>query len=55
MSVGRKRRRDLDGEHAQLVMLLGGEPVGRRFIEWNFVASSQARSSRRKRTGGQGG
>jgi redox-sensitive bicupin YhaK (pirin superfamily) len=26
-----------------VVMLLGGEPVGPRFIEWNFVASSQAR------------
>jgi len=25
------------------VMLLGGEPIGRRFIEWNFVASSKAR------------
>lgn len=26
-----------------IVMLLGGEPVGERFIEWNFVASSKAR------------
>jgi redox-sensitive bicupin YhaK (pirin superfamily) len=25
------------------VMLLGGEPVGPRFIEWNFVASSKER------------
>jgi redox-sensitive bicupin YhaK (pirin superfamily) len=25
------------------VMLLGGEPLGERFIEWNFVSSSQAR------------
>jgi redox-sensitive bicupin YhaK (pirin superfamily) len=25
------------------VMLLGGEPLGQRFIEWNFVSSSQAR------------
>jgi redox-sensitive bicupin YhaK (pirin superfamily) len=24
-----------------IVMLLGGEPVGERFIEWNFVASSK--------------
>jgi hypothetical protein len=24
-------------------MLLGGEPLGERFIEWNFVSSSQAR------------
>ena len=26
-----------------VVMLLGGEPVGPRFIEWNFVASSKER------------
>ena len=26
---------------AAIVMLLGGEPVGPRFIEWNFVSSSQ--------------
>jgi hypothetical protein len=26
-----------------VVMLLGGEPIGPRFIEWNFVSSSQAR------------
>ena len=25
------------------IMLLGGEPVGERFIEWNFVSSSKAR------------
>jgi redox-sensitive bicupin YhaK (pirin superfamily) len=25
------------------VMLLGGEPVGQRFIEWNFVSSSRER------------
>jgi len=38
------------GQHAlftaatdAIVMLLGGEPVGERFIEWNFVASSKAR------------
>jgi redox-sensitive bicupin YhaK (pirin superfamily) len=35
-------------------MLLGGEPVGERFIEWNFVASSrerieQAKADRRAR------
>ncbi len=26
-----------------VVMLLGGEPVGERFIEWNFVSSSRER------------
>ncbi len=30
------------------VMLLGGEPVGPRFIEWNFVSSSQARIEQAK-------
>src|SRR3546814_18219030 len=25
------------------VMLLGGEPIGPRFIEWNFVSSSRDR------------
>jgi redox-sensitive bicupin YhaK (pirin superfamily) len=28
---------------ASIVMLLGGEPIGERFIEWNFVASSRER------------
>ncbi|HEX3406967.1 MAG TPA: pirin family protein [Caulobacteraceae bacterium] len=31
-----------------VVMLLGGEPIGPRFIEWNFVASSQARIDQAK-------
>ena len=30
------------------VMLIGGEPVGERFIEWNFVASSKARIDQAK-------
>jgi redox-sensitive bicupin YhaK (pirin superfamily) len=30
------------------VMLLGGDPVGERHIEWNFVASSQARIEQAK-------
>jgi redox-sensitive bicupin YhaK (pirin superfamily) len=30
------------------VMLLGGEPVGQRFIEWNFVASSKERIEQAK-------
>ena len=33
---------------AAIVMLLGGEPVGERFIEWNFVASSKARIAQAK-------
>ena len=31
-----------------LVMLLGGEPVGPRFIEWNFVSSSKDRLEQAK-------
>jgi hypothetical protein len=31
-----------------IVMLLGGEPLGERFIEWNFVASSRARIEQAK-------
>ena len=33
---------------AAIVMLLGGEPVGERFIEWNFVASSKDRIEQAK-------
>ena len=31
-----------------IVMLLGGEPVGPRFIDWNFVASSKERIEQAK-------
>ena len=31
-----------------VVMLLGGDPIGERFIEWNFVSSSQARIEQAK-------
>ena len=31
-----------------IVMLLGGEPVGQRFIEWNFVSSSKHRIAQAK-------
>jgi hypothetical protein len=30
------------------VMVLGGEPVGQRFIDWNFVSSSQDRIEQAK-------
>ena len=33
---------------AATVMLLGGEPVGERFIEWNFVSSSRERIAQAK-------
>jgi redox-sensitive bicupin YhaK (pirin superfamily) len=31
-----------------IVMLLGGEPLGHRFIEWNFVSSSRERIEKAK-------
>ena len=31
-----------------IVMALGGEPVGERFIEWNFVSSSKERIEQAK-------
>ena len=30
------------------VMLIGGEPVGTRYIEWNFVSSSRERIEQAK-------
>ena len=30
------------------LMALGGEPIGERFIEWNFVSSSKARIDQAK-------
>ena len=33
---------------AAVVMLLGGEPIGERFIEWNFVSSSKERIEQAK-------
>ena len=33
---------------AAILMLLGGEPVGERFIEWNFVSSSRERIEQAK-------
>jgi redox-sensitive bicupin YhaK (pirin superfamily) len=34
---------DIAATVPSIVMLLGGEPVGHRFIEWNFVSSSRER------------
>jgi redox-sensitive bicupin YhaK (pirin superfamily) len=33
---------------AAIVMLLGGEPIGERFVEWNFVSSSRDRIEQAK-------
>ena len=38
----------LKAEADTRLLALGGEPVGPRFIEWNFVASSQARIEQAK-------
>jgi redox-sensitive bicupin YhaK (pirin superfamily) len=38
----------LTAETDAIVMGLGGEPVGERFIEWNFVSSSQERLEQAK-------
>ncbi len=38
----------LQARTAAVVMALGGEPVGERFIDWNFVSSSKARIEQAK-------
>ncbi len=38
----------LQATAASVLMLLGGEPVGPRFIEWNFVSSSKERIEQAK-------
>jgi redox-sensitive bicupin YhaK (pirin superfamily) len=38
----------VEAQTPAIVMLLGGEPVGQRFIEWNFVSSSKERIEQAK-------
>ena len=38
----------LEASATSVLMLLGGDPVGRRFIEWNFVSSSKERLEQAK-------
>jgi len=38
----------LEASAPSVLMLLGGEPVGQRFIEWNFVSSSKERIEQAK-------
>jgi redox-sensitive bicupin YhaK (pirin superfamily) len=38
----------IQAQTTALLMLLGGEPAGQRFIEWNFVSSSQERIAQAK-------
>jgi redox-sensitive bicupin YhaK (pirin superfamily) len=35
-------------ETRSTIMLLGGEPIGERFVEWNFVSSSKERIAQAK-------
>lgn len=35
-------------ETTSTIMLLGGEPIGERFVEWNFVSSSKERIAQAK-------
>ena len=44
----RARRVTLTATSPAVLMLLGGEPLGERFIEWNFVSSSRERIERAK-------
>lgn len=41
-------RADVRANGAATVMLLGGEPLGQRFIEWNFVSSRKERIEQAK-------
>jgi len=43
-----QRAAALRADSGAKVMLLGGEPLGERFIEWNFVASSKERIEQAK-------
>ena len=38
----------MQATRSSVLMLLGGEPVGERFIEWNFVSSSKGRIAQAK-------
>jgi hypothetical protein len=38
----------ITGVEKAIVLLLGGEPVGERFVEWNFVSSSRERIAQAK-------
>ena len=38
----------LEASAPSVLMLIGGEPVGQRFIEWNFVSSSRQRIEQAK-------
>jgi len=38
----------LTAQRESVVMILGGDPIGERYIEWNFVASSKERIAQAK-------
>ena len=39
---------DVTANQPSTVMVLGGEPIGERFLLWNFVSSSKDRIERAK-------
>jgi len=43
-----KTTADVQAAESATVMLLGGGPIGQRFIDWNFVSSSKERIDRAK-------
>jgi redox-sensitive bicupin YhaK (pirin superfamily) len=45
---GRGPDATLTAEDSSIVMGLGGEPVGERFVDWNFVSSSKERIEQAK-------
>jgi hypothetical protein len=45
---GRTAQAVVQADRPSVLMLLGGAPVGERFIEWNFVSSSQERIAQAK-------
>lgn len=54
MAVLAKGSAALSAEGPATVMVLGGEPVGERFIFWNFVSSSRERLEQAKEDWKQG-
>lgn len=44
----------INAHQPSIVMVLGGEPIGERFIFWNFVSSSKARLEQAKEDWAQG-
>src|SRR3546814_9172436 len=48
LGVGREAAPTITAEEPATIMLLGGEPLGERFIWWNFVSSRRERIEQAK-------